>query len=95
MLVVVARWGFYAFGCAALFYIWWILLVPGRKSAMNLGSDFHKSYITSTAVLSVLWLVYPIIVRCPPPPGLNAPRLNPLELTTRFPYSGVLRKEGT
>ncbi|BGO98299.1 Protein MRH1 [Rhodotorula toruloides] len=55
------KWGFYAFGCAALFYIWWILLVPGRKSAMNLGSDFHKSYITSTAVLSVLWLVYPII----------------------------------
>ncbi|GAA6008671.1 hypothetical protein JCM11491_003389 [Sporobolomyces phaffii] len=54
------KWGFFAFGCAALVAIWVILLGPGRASAARLGSDFHKAYMTSTIILSTLWLLYPI-----------------------------------
>ncbi|GAA6041667.1 hypothetical protein JCM8097_003071 [Rhodosporidiobolus ruineniae] len=55
------KWGFYTFGCVALIAIWYFLLVPGRASANRLGSDFSKAYMTSTGVLSILWLVYPVI----------------------------------
>lgn len=54
------KWGFYVFGCFALFYIWWVLFFPARTSARALGADFHKSYMTSGVVLSFLWLLYPI-----------------------------------
>lgn len=54
------KWGFFAFGCAALVVIWYMLLVPGRASAARLGSDFNKTYLTSTVILSTLWLLYPI-----------------------------------
>ncbi|GAA5924262.1 opsin family protein [Sporobolomyces koalae] len=56
----VYKWGFFAFGCAALVVIWYMLLGPGRASAARLGSDFSKAYMTSTIILSVLWLLYPI-----------------------------------
>ncbi|KAJ8296664.1 Protein FDD123 [Rhodotorula toruloides] len=55
------KWGFYAFGCAALLYITYFLLVPGRRSSQRLGTDFHKSYSTGALYLSLIWLVYPII----------------------------------
>ncbi|GAA6005399.1 hypothetical protein JCM10207_002968 [Rhodosporidiobolus poonsookiae] len=55
------KWGFFTLGCAALFVIWYFLLVPGRASAARLGSDFSQAYLRSTIVLSVLWLVYPVI----------------------------------
>lgn len=54
------KWGFFAFGCAALIYIWWVLLGPARTSSLALGPEFHKEYITSAAILSFLWLLYPI-----------------------------------
>ncbi|GAA5873545.1 hypothetical protein JCM16303_001159 [Sporobolomyces ruberrimus] len=56
----VYKWGFFAFGCAALVAIWFVLLGPGRTSAARLGSDFHAAYMTSTIILSTLWLLYPI-----------------------------------
>ncbi|BGO88688.1 hypothetical protein NBRC10512v2_000633 [Rhodotorula toruloides] len=55
------KWGFYAFGCAAQLYIWWMLLVPGRRSAQHIGSDFAKSYTMSNIFLTTVWLVYPVI----------------------------------
>ncbi|KAL7424769.1 hypothetical protein Q5752_000453 [Cryptotrichosporon argae] len=54
------KWGFYAMGCAALFYIWWVLLHPARASANVIGADFGRSFLMSTGILSFLWLLYPI-----------------------------------
>ncbi|WWD17753.1 hypothetical protein CI109_102194 [Kwoniella shandongensis] len=54
------KWGFYAFGCAALFYIWWVLAGPARKSAGVIGADFKTTFTRSAAILSFLWLLYPI-----------------------------------
>ncbi|GAA5971345.1 hypothetical protein JCM11641_008317 [Rhodosporidiobolus odoratus] len=55
------KWGFFTFGTVALFVIWYFLLVPGRASAARLGSDFSAAYLKSTAILSILWLVYPVV----------------------------------
>ncbi|TKA53312.1 hypothetical protein B0A53_04330 [Rhodotorula sp. CCFEE 5036] len=52
--------GFFAFGCAALIFIWYMLLVPARASAARLGTGFSRAYLTSTSILSFLWLLYPI-----------------------------------
>jgi len=54
------KWGYYAFGCVALFYIWWVLAGPARVSAGALGKDFKKSFTLSAIILSFLWLLYPI-----------------------------------
>lgn len=54
------KWGFFAFGCAAQGYIWYVLLGPGRASAARLGPEFNKAYIGSAVLLSALWLFYPI-----------------------------------
>ncbi|BGP57445.1 hypothetical protein JCM8202v2_005089 [Rhodotorula sphaerocarpa] len=54
------KWGFFSFGCMALFLIWYFLLFPARASAARLGSGFYKAYILSASILSFLWLLYPI-----------------------------------
>jgi len=54
------KWGFYTFGCAALFYIWWVLLGPARSTAGIIGREYKKSFTISAALLSFLWLLYPI-----------------------------------
>lgn len=52
--------GFFTFGCAALIFIWYMLLVPARASATRLGTGFSRAYLISTSILSFLWLLYPI-----------------------------------
>lgn len=54
------KWGYFAFGCAALVYIWYILLVPALKSATVLGPDFKKAFMFSAIYLSALWTLYPL-----------------------------------
>ncbi|WWD09540.1 hypothetical protein V865_007667 [Kwoniella europaea PYCC6329] len=53
LVVTSYKWGFYTFGCAALFY------VP-RASAGALGADYKSAFTSSAAILSFLWLLYPI-----------------------------------
>jgi len=54
------KWGFFAFGVAALVYIWAILLGPALRSSAALGPEYSRSYLTSTIVLSTIWALYPI-----------------------------------
>jgi bacteriorhodopsin len=54
------KWGYFAFGCAALIYIWVILLGPALKSSAALGPEFRKAYMRSAAYLSFIWALYPI-----------------------------------
>lgn len=60
LVVSVYKWGYFAFGCAALVYIWWILLGPALKSATRLGPEFKTAYMGSAIYLSFIWLLYPI-----------------------------------
>lgn len=54
------KWGYFVFGNFALFYIWWVLLGPARTSAGLLGPGFKKSFTSSAAFLSFIWILYPI-----------------------------------
>lgn len=54
------KWGFFAFGMAAEFYIWWILIGPALSSSTALGPEFRKAYMASAFFLSFVWLFYPI-----------------------------------
>lgn len=60
LVASVYKWGLFAFGCAALVYIWYVLLGPALVSASHLGPEFKKAYVGSAAVLSFLWLLYPV-----------------------------------
>jgi hypothetical protein len=46
--------------CAALIYIWVILLGPALKSSAALGPEFKKAYIGSAVYFSFLWTLHPI-----------------------------------
>ncbi|KAJ9115426.1 hypothetical protein QFC22_005183 [Naganishia vaughanmartiniae] len=52
--------GVFLQGCAALIYIWVILLGPALKSSAALGPDFRNAYLRSAAYLSFIWALYPI-----------------------------------
>lgn len=54
------KWGFFAFGCAAMFYVFWIMIWQGRKYARHLGSDIHKAYILPVIWLLIVWVCYPV-----------------------------------
>jgi len=54
------KWGFYAFGCVAMLFVFWVLIGPARKASRSLGDDVLKQYTASAAVLGFLWFLYPI-----------------------------------
>lgn len=54
------KWGYFAFGCAALFWIGWVLLFEARTHARHLGADIGKAYIVCGTWTFALWCLYPI-----------------------------------
>ncbi|KAN0064830.1 hypothetical protein ACQY0O_001887 [Thecaphora frezii] len=54
------KWGYFTFGCVAMLYVFWVIFVPGLKSASHLGPEFKKAYLYSAVMLSTLWFLYPI-----------------------------------
>jgi len=54
------KWGFYVFGCVAMFMVFYTLIFSARKAALAIGEDVHKAYIRSALTLSFLWFLYPV-----------------------------------
>ncbi|EGG00632.1 uncharacterized protein MELLADRAFT_39586 [Melampsora larici-populina 98AG31] len=54
------KWGYFAFGCLAMLYVFWTLIGPARLAAKALGDDNHQAYIKGALSLSFLWMLYPI-----------------------------------
>lgn len=54
------KWGYFVFGCVAMFYVYWILFGPGLEAAKQAGGQVHKAYVSGTFMLTFLWLLYPI-----------------------------------
>ena len=54
------KWGYYVFGCVALFWIAYVLTVEARKSAYALGKDVGLAFITTGVWTTFLWFLYPI-----------------------------------
>ncbi|PSR76715.1 hypothetical protein PHLCEN_2v8312 [Hermanssonia centrifuga] len=54
------KWGYYVFGCAALFYVWYVLLVQGTRTTFAADGAFRKGYLMSAGFLSFMLFTYPI-----------------------------------
>lgn len=54
------KWAYFTFGDVALVYIWFVLFGPARSSAGAISAAHQKSFTSSAALLSFLWLLYPI-----------------------------------
>ncbi|KAI9700896.1 MAG: ion channel activity [Bogoriella megaspora] len=54
------KWGYFAFGCAALFYIWWHLAWESRRNANRIGTDVGRVFLMCGSLTAFLWLLYPI-----------------------------------
>jgi bacteriorhodopsin len=54
------KWGFYTFGCVAMFYIFWVLFGPARKSAGVLGAGYQSAFTKASVMLAFLWTLYPV-----------------------------------
>ncbi|KWU42476.1 heat shock protein 30, partial [Rhodotorula sp. JG-1b] len=77
------KWMFYGFSCAALFYVTWTLLFPGRVSSNRLGRDVGRTYKPHAFALVFLFLLYPIVF------GLCEGG-NVLRVTSEFIWYGIL-----
>lgn len=54
------KWGYYVFGCVALFWIAYVLTMEARVHANRLGKDVGRAFITTGAWTTFLWFLYPI-----------------------------------
>ena len=54
------KWGYFVFGCVALFYVLYVLVWEARRSAKVLGSDVGKAFLTCGSLTSILWILYPL-----------------------------------
>ncbi|PIL26345.1 transporter [Ganoderma sinense ZZ0214-1] len=54
------KWGYFAFGAVALFYIWYVLLWRGPRTTFSAGGSIRDGYNVAAGYLSFLLLMYPI-----------------------------------
>jgi bacteriorhodopsin len=54
------KWGFFTFGCFALFYILYHLGWESRRNANRYGNDVGRAFLFCGSLTSILWFVYPI-----------------------------------
>ena len=58
--LIVTQWGYFVFGCFALFGVVWTLTWTARKHAAGLGADVSKAYLICGVLTVFLWFLYPI-----------------------------------
>ena len=51
------KWGYFAFGCAALAYITYMLAWEARRHANHLGSDIGRVFLMCGSLTAFIWLV--------------------------------------
>lgn len=54
------KWGYFVFGCAALFYIVYVLAFEARKHAAAMGKDVGRAFLYCGSLTTFLWILYPI-----------------------------------
>jgi len=60
LVTSVYKWGYFAFGCAALVYIVYHLAWESRKHANKYGADVGRVFLLCGSLTSFLWILYPI-----------------------------------
>ncbi len=64
------KWTWFVVSCAAFVGVYYVLLVPNMKANAAERDDVRQVYRRNAGILSVLWLIYPIILAVAPD-GLN------------------------
>lgn len=54
------KWGYFVFGCAALFYIVFVLAWEARRHANVMGKDVGRTFLLCGSLTAFLWTLYPI-----------------------------------
>ncbi|PIL23924.1 transporter [Ganoderma sinense ZZ0214-1] len=54
------KWGYFAFGILALFYVWYSLLINAPRSTFAVGGTMRGRYWAGAAYFSFLLFLYPI-----------------------------------
>ncbi|KZT22460.1 heat shock protein 30 [Neolentinus lepideus HHB14362 ss-1] len=75
------KWGYYVFGVASLFYVWWEFLGHGGRSTFT--APVRTTYLTGGGWLSFLLLLYPVCW------GLSEGG-NVIKVTSEMVFYGVL-----
>ncbi|WP_174280377.1 bacteriorhodopsin [Sphingomonas bacterium] len=55
------KWAFYGWSCAAFVGVLYLLWVPLRTLAAERGDAIGHAYLANLSMLSVLWLLYPVV----------------------------------
>lgn len=55
------RWGFYAFSCAAMLYVFYALVGSARSYAFVRGPKVGSLYNQVSLALLVVWTLYPVV----------------------------------
>ncbi|KAH9925709.1 heat shock protein 30 [Amylocystis lapponica] len=58
------KWGFFVFGCSALFYIWYVLLWHAPHTTFAAGGVVRKGYYLAASYLAFMLITYPICWAC-------------------------------
>ena len=56
------KWTWFLVSCGAFAAVFWVMWVPLRQQAASERADIQASYRANASILSVLWLVYPVIL---------------------------------
>jgi len=54
------KWGWWTFGCFAMFYVFYALAGIGRSRAKLLGQDVYRTYMMCGVLTLGVWLLYPV-----------------------------------
>lgn len=54
------KWGYFAFGCAALAWIVYVLVFEARQAANGIGKDVGRTFLICGSLTTILWCLYPI-----------------------------------
>ncbi len=64
------KWTWFIISCAAFLGVYYVIWVPNMQANASEREDVRASYRSNAMILSVLWLIYPIILAVAPD-GLN------------------------
>ncbi|KAK4609120.1 hypothetical protein CLAFUR4_14417 [Fulvia fulva] len=54
------KWGYFVFGCVAMFWIIYILVWEGRRHANAISTDAGKAFLICGSLTAFMWTLYPI-----------------------------------
>ena len=54
------KWGYYVFGCVALFPILYVLVWEARKHASKISPEAGKAFLYCGSLTALLWTLYPV-----------------------------------